>query len=130
MSDQKQLLHTARAINNFPVKRETFISTLSLEENSSRRSSSIIGHGLFYRETWEHESGLSITATDAEHANLRYDQESKEMITPIIVKCQQNEATRSSFDFFVVSKGRRVLYQSWDGEQSASCNPLPAAEFR
>ncbi len=116
-SEQAQFLRTARTINHFPVKRETFISALFLEEQSGWRSSDIICQGMFHRETWGHESGFTITATDSEPAIISYGDEFSKMIMSSPRATLKEEAKRSSFDFFVVTKGSRVLYQSWDGEQ-------------
>jgi hypothetical protein len=116
--DQKQFIQTAREITEFPVKREHLISVLNLDRHSSWRNSDIICYGLNFRETWRHESGLTITATDSEPAGIDYGFEFDKMISPM----QGNlkiVPKRSSFDFFVVANDRRVLYRSWDGEQEA-----------
>ena len=117
-SEQAQFLRTARTVNHFPMKREAFISALSLDEQSSSRISDIISQGLFYRETWNHESGLTITATDSKPAKINYGVEFDKMITSAVRDIRKQEAKRDSFDFFVVAKGNRVLYQSWKNKTS------------
>lgn len=115
--DQKRFIESARTITEFPVKREHLISVLDLECNSSWRSSDIICYGLNFRETWRHESGLTVTATDSDPAGLDYGDEFEKMISPM----QGNQKTaprRNSFDYFVVANDERVLYQSWDREKA------------
>ena len=116
-SEQAQFLRTARTITEFPVKREYLIFALSLDSHSSWRSSDIICYGSNFRETWRHKCGLTITATDSESGGTDYGVEFDKMISPTIRDGRVQEAKRASFDFFVVSKGNRVLYESWDGEQ-------------
>ncbi|MFU8893346.1 MAG: hypothetical protein ACNA8L_06925, partial [Luteolibacter sp.] len=117
MQHKKSLVFKCR-IN----KREAFVSRLSLDEQSGFRSSSIIGHGLFHRETWDHESGLTITATESLPARNNYVFGLDDIFTPVVQDNRVQESIRESFDFFVVAKGNRVIYKSWDGEQAASSN--------
>ena len=127
--DQKQLLQTARTITNFPVKREYLISVLNLDRNSSSRSSDIICYGLNFRETWRHECGLTITATDSEPVGIDYGVEFDKPISPM----QGNlkiASKRNSFDFFVVANDSRVLYRSWDGEQAGTGQPATRSQSK
>jgi hypothetical protein len=127
--DQKQLLQTARTITNFPVKRECLISVLNLDRNSSLRSSDIICYALNFRETWRHESGLTITATDSEPAGIDREVEFDKIITPRRGNLK-SAPQRSSFDFFVVANDRRVLYRSWDGEQAGAGQPATRSQSK
>jgi hypothetical protein len=127
--DQKHLLQTARTITNFPVKREYLILVLNLDRNSSLRSSDVICHGLNFRETWRHESGLTITATDSEPAGVDREVEFAKIITPRRGNLKI-APQRSSFDFFVVANDRRVLYRSWDGEQAGTGQPATRSQSK
>jgi len=131
-NDQEQLLAGARSVRQLPVKRAVLMASLGLDGlKSERYGGSIRGGRMFFMESWQHGSGLSVKAWDSEYVG---DVAITRCSIDDILKAQGEKAgddavnhdsspARVSFQEFVVLRGDKVLYSSeTQGEQAMRGN--------
>ncbi|MEK7951802.1 hypothetical protein [Luteolibacter soli] len=136
LSPEKEAVITkARLIRDFPVSRATLLASLGIEKPIGQRSEGSIGRSwASHMETWQHATGLTITAYDHEFVpaidrksiddilNGRLSAADRDSIDDIINGRPQKPVaftrqpaaavTLKSFDGFSVKDGRKVLFQA------------------
>ena len=134
--DQTHVLAEARAINRYPVKREVLLGALGLKGLPSQRlDGSVRSRRMSFTESWEHRSGLTVTAFDSEYVG-------KLTIVPGSIDKILNAPGRSPSDFvgtpyigparttfegIVVSKGDKILYRSTESQSEQAAAPNRSA---
>jgi hypothetical protein len=71
---QRHVVAQAELIRSAPIKRDKIINVFGLKDIKSQRlDGSVRGGRMYFTETWEHRSGLSIKAFDSEYVGaMRY----------------------------------------------------------
>ena len=131
--EQEGMLEKARLVQNFPVKRSSLVSILEIGDISSEQlGGGVRGGRMSFIETWQHPSGLTITAYDSEYVgDMAIIRESIDAIlnnpnrkATDFVRTLGAPPPRPTFEGFVVTKGDTKIYTSTEteSEQDASGN--------
>ena len=122
-----------------PFKREELLSAFGVEDRPSQRlDGSLRSSRMSFTETWEHPSGLTITAYDSEYAgDLK--------IVPGSIDSLINDPgrkptdfigdpgigpPRKSFEQFVISQGDKMLFRSNENQCEQGVRGQPATTPR
>lgn len=90
---QQQVIAKAESIGTAPIRREKIVTVFDLKEIPSERSGGIVGSGrMYFSETWQHPSGLSIIAFDSEYVGPLE-------IVPMSIDSIVNNPERKTSDF-------------------------------
>lgn len=119
--DQEQLLAGAKSVHQLPVERSVLVASLGLGGlKSERYGGSIRGGRMFFMESWQHGSGLTVKAWDSEYVGVIAV--TRGSIDEILktqgrkdgdyVGAPDPTPARGSFEEFVVLRGDKVLYRS------------------
>jgi len=127
-AEKEAVVAKARAIHGFPVSRDTLLVSFDLGKKSGVRLDGGIRNGwMSHTETWEHSSGLTITASDFQFVG------GKVVIDRRSIDEILNDQSRTAEDFvgepffmgpphesfhsFAVMDGKKVLFQSEEADR-------------
>ncbi len=90
---QQQVIAKAESIGTAPIRREKIVTVFDLKEIPSTRFGGSVRSGrMYFSETWQHPSGLSIIAFDSEYVGPLE-------IVPMSIDSIVNNPERKTSDF-------------------------------